>query len=168
MLLWYLYWIFVFAPFFPLTGGKNALFFVARAVLCVYLVSSFIALIERSYEISCKYEGFIRDFFFFSCAFLLWEMSCLLTKFYKWNRSTECCIGRTRFSILYYLLFDANVVWIKVQFVPMGWCRKEGQDTQDEVQRRNLRDELEDRERRHFSSKGQYIYKSKPMIYFTS
>ncbi|XP_057775177.1 uncharacterized protein LOC130994161 [Salvia miltiorrhiza] len=31
--------------------------------------------------------------------------------------------------------------------------RKEGQDTQDEVQRRNLRDELEDRERRHFSSK---------------
>ncbi|XP_057777691.1 uncharacterized protein LOC130996197 [Salvia miltiorrhiza] len=30
--------------------------------------------------------------------------------------------------------------------------RKEGQDTQDEVQRRNLRDELEDRERRHFSS----------------
>ncbi|KAK6149434.1 hypothetical protein DH2020_016959 [Rehmannia glutinosa] len=32
--------------------------------------------------------------------------------------------------------------------------RKEGQDTQDELQRRNLRDELEDRERRHFSSKG--------------
>lgn len=31
--------------------------------------------------------------------------------------------------------------------------RKEGQDTQDEVQKRNLRDELEDRERRHFSSK---------------
>ncbi|KAL1556151.1 protein CWC15 A-like [Salvia divinorum] len=31
--------------------------------------------------------------------------------------------------------------------------RKEGQDTQDEVQRRNLREELEDRERRHFSSK---------------
>ncbi|KAG6405234.1 hypothetical protein SASPL_132820 [Salvia splendens] len=31
--------------------------------------------------------------------------------------------------------------------------RKEGQDTQEEVQRRNLRDELEDRERRHFSSK---------------
>ncbi|KAL3614835.1 hypothetical protein CASFOL_040496 [Castilleja foliolosa] len=31
--------------------------------------------------------------------------------------------------------------------------RKEGQDTQDELQRRNLRDELEDRERRHFSSK---------------
>ncbi|KAE8098901.1 hypothetical protein FH972_016929 [Carpinus fangiana] len=31
--------------------------------------------------------------------------------------------------------------------------RKEGQDTQDELQKRNLRDELEDRERRHFSSK---------------
>ncbi|KAI0530527.1 hypothetical protein KFK09_000071 [Dendrobium nobile] len=31
--------------------------------------------------------------------------------------------------------------------------RKEGQDTQDEVQRRNLRQELEERERRHFSSK---------------
>ena len=32
--------------------------------------------------------------------------------------------------------------------------RKEGQDTQDELKRRNLRDELEDRERRHFSSKN--------------
>ncbi|CAA3005134.1 CWC15 homolog [Olea europaea subsp. europaea] len=31
--------------------------------------------------------------------------------------------------------------------------RKEGQDTQDELQRRNLRDELEERERRHFSLK---------------
>ncbi|XP_010324239.1 uncharacterized protein [Solanum lycopersicum] len=31
--------------------------------------------------------------------------------------------------------------------------RKEGQDTQDELHRRNLREELEDRERRHFSSK---------------
>ncbi|KAL2483687.1 Cwf15/Cwc15 cell cycle control family protein [Forsythia ovata] len=31
--------------------------------------------------------------------------------------------------------------------------RREGQDTQDEVQRRNLRDELGERERRHFSSK---------------
>lgn len=31
--------------------------------------------------------------------------------------------------------------------------RKEGQDTQDEVQKRNLREELEERERRHFSSK---------------
>ncbi|XP_010676070.2 uncharacterized protein LOC104891978 [Beta vulgaris subsp. vulgaris] len=31
--------------------------------------------------------------------------------------------------------------------------RRDGQDTQDEVQKRNLRDELEDRERRHFSSK---------------
>lgn len=32
--------------------------------------------------------------------------------------------------------------------------RREGQDTQDELKRRNLRDELEDRERRHFSSKN--------------
>lgn len=31
--------------------------------------------------------------------------------------------------------------------------RKEGQDTQDELHRRHLREELEDRERRHFSSK---------------
>ena len=31
--------------------------------------------------------------------------------------------------------------------------RKDGQDTQDELQKRNLREELEDRERRHFSSK---------------
>ncbi|WOL14276.1 hypothetical protein Cni_G23056 [Canna indica] len=31
--------------------------------------------------------------------------------------------------------------------------RKEGQDTQDELQKRNLREDLEERERRHFSSK---------------
>ncbi|XWS11390.1 hypothetical protein CRYUN_Cryun38cG0079800 [Craigia yunnanensis] len=31
--------------------------------------------------------------------------------------------------------------------------RKDGQDTQDELQKRNLRDELEEREQRHFSSK---------------
>uniref|UniRef100_A0A0D9WKV7 Cwf15/Cwc15 cell cycle control protein n=2 Tax=Leersia perrieri TaxID=77586 RepID=A0A0D9WKV7_9ORYZ len=31
--------------------------------------------------------------------------------------------------------------------------RKEGQNTQEEVQKRNLRDELEDRERKHYSSK---------------
>ncbi|XP_065862731.1 uncharacterized protein [Euphorbia lathyris] len=31
--------------------------------------------------------------------------------------------------------------------------RKEGQDTQEELHKRNLREELEDRERRHFSSK---------------
>ncbi|KAJ3672652.1 hypothetical protein LUZ60_007373 [Juncus effusus] len=31
--------------------------------------------------------------------------------------------------------------------------RREGQDTQDEVHKRNLRGELEDRERKHFSSK---------------
>lgn len=31
--------------------------------------------------------------------------------------------------------------------------RKEGQDTQDELHRRNLREELEEREQRHFSSK---------------
>ncbi|KAF5730451.1 hypothetical protein HS088_TW19G00040 [Tripterygium wilfordii] len=32
--------------------------------------------------------------------------------------------------------------------------RREGQDSHDEVQKRNLRDELEERERRHFSSKN--------------
>ncbi|KAM7252399.1 hypothetical protein ACFE04_024282 [Oxalis oulophora] len=32
--------------------------------------------------------------------------------------------------------------------------RREGQDTQEEVQKRSLRDELEERERRHFSSKN--------------
>ncbi|CAJ2628849.1 protein CWC15 homolog [Trifolium pratense] len=32
--------------------------------------------------------------------------------------------------------------------------RKDGQDTQDEIKRRNLRDELDERERRHFSSKN--------------
>ncbi|KAL7217724.1 hypothetical protein ACSBR2_011039 [Camellia fascicularis] len=31
--------------------------------------------------------------------------------------------------------------------------RKDGQDTKEELQKRNLRDELEERERRHFSSK---------------
>ncbi|CAN1334322.1 Spliceosome-associated protein CWC15 homolog [Linum perenne] len=31
--------------------------------------------------------------------------------------------------------------------------RREGQDTQDELEKRNLREELEERERRHFSSK---------------
>ncbi|OWM85894.1 protein CWC15 homolog [Punica granatum] len=34
--------------------------------------------------------------------------------------------------------------------------RREGQDTQDELQKRNLREELEERERRHFSSKDKY------------
>ncbi|XP_057449895.1 uncharacterized protein LOC130741110 [Lotus japonicus] len=32
--------------------------------------------------------------------------------------------------------------------------RRDGQDTHDELKRRNLRDELEERERRHFSSKN--------------
>lgn len=32
-------------------------------------------------------------------------------------------------------------------------CRKEGQQTQEELQKRNLRDELEERERKHYSSK---------------
>ncbi|KAH7574717.1 hypothetical protein JRO89_XS03G0334700 [Xanthoceras sorbifolium] len=39
------------------------------------------------------------------------------------------------------ILLDAQPMW------------KEGQDTLDELQKRNLRDELEERERRHFSSK---------------
>ncbi|CAI8609597.1 unnamed protein product [Vicia faba] len=34
--------------------------------------------------------------------------------------------------------------------------RKDGQDTQDELKRRNLRDELDERERRHFSSKNKF------------
>ncbi|KAK4782011.1 hypothetical protein SAY86_016113 [Trapa natans] len=34
--------------------------------------------------------------------------------------------------------------------------RKDGQDTQDELQKRNLREELEERQRRHFSSKDKY------------
>ncbi|CAN4097130.1 unnamed protein product [Withania somnifera] len=34
--------------------------------------------------------------------------------------------------------------------------RKEGQDTKDELQKRNLREELEDRERRHFSKDKGY------------
>ncbi|XP_076897597.1 uncharacterized protein LOC143550938 [Bidens hawaiensis] len=32
--------------------------------------------------------------------------------------------------------------------------RREGQDTQDELEKRDLKEELEERERRHFSSKG--------------
>ncbi|WOH02366.1 hypothetical protein DCAR_0521755 [Daucus carota subsp. sativus] len=36
--------------------------------------------------------------------------------------------------------------------------RKEGQDTQEELQKRNLRDELEERERRHFSSRGILLF----------
>lgn len=33
------------------------------------------------------------------------------------------------------------------------YCRREGQDTQDELERRDLKEELEERERKHFSSK---------------
>ncbi|XP_062003984.1 uncharacterized protein LOC133721398 [Rosa rugosa] len=36
--------------------------------------------------------------------------------------------------------------------------RKDGQDTEEELQKRNLHEELEDRERRHFSSKDKYSY----------
>jgi hypothetical protein len=32
-------------------------------------------------------------------------------------------------------------------------CRKDGQQTQEELQKRNLREELEERERKHYSSK---------------
>lgn len=41
--------------------------------------------------------------------------------------------------------------------------RKEGQDTKDELQKRNLRHELEERERRHFSSKDK-SYNGKTML----
>ncbi|XVF70933.1 hypothetical protein PTKIN_Ptkin11bG0201800 [Pterospermum kingtungense] len=42
--------------------------------------------------------------------------------------------------------------------------RKEGQDTHDELQKRNLREELEERERRHFSSKDKYNGKKENML----
>lgn len=42
--------------------------------------------------------------------------------------------------------------------------RKDGQDTQDELQKRNLRDELEERERRHFSSKDKAYGKGEVWI----
>ena len=38
-------------------------------------------------------------------------------------------------------------------FSCFGLGRREGQHTQEEVEKKNLRDELEERERRHFSSK---------------
>lgn len=41
--------------------------------------------------------------------------------------------------------------------------RKEGQDTKDELQKRNLRHELEERERRHFSSRDK-SYNGKTML----
>ena len=40
--------------------------------------------------------------------------------------------------------------------------RKEGQDTQDDLQKRNLREELDERERRHFSSKDKSYGKLYP------
>ncbi|KAF3786681.1 CWC15-like protein [Nymphaea thermarum] len=39
--------------------------------------------------------------------------------------------------------------------------RKEGQGTQDEIQKRNLREELEERERRHFSSKDKGFFEDR-------
>ncbi|KAM5578028.1 hypothetical protein ABKV19_008377 [Rosa sericea] len=36
--------------------------------------------------------------------------------------------------------------------------KKDGKDTQEEPQKRNLQEELEDHERRHFSSKDKYSY----------
>ncbi|CAN1193756.1 Spliceosome-associated protein CWC15 homolog [Linum perenne] len=41
--------------------------------------------------------------------------------------------------------------------------RREGQDTQDELEKRNLRKELEERERRHFSSKDK-SYSGNPFL----
>jgi protein CWC15 len=35
----------------------------------------------------------------------------------------------------------------------LNYCRKDGQDTTEDLRKRDLRDELEDRERHHFSSK---------------
>ena len=58
-------------------------------------------------------------------------------------------------------LIDVYVIYLS---------RKEGQDTQDELQRRNLREELEERERRHFTSKhksynGKNISLHHPIIF---
>ncbi|KAJ1692872.1 hypothetical protein LUZ63_009570 [Rhynchospora breviuscula] len=39
--------------------------------------------------------------------------------------------------------------------------RREGQDTKEEVQKRNLRDELEERERKHYSSKDKSHYEER-------
>lgn len=62
-----------------------------------------------------------------SC-FFLWELKFVAKK--------ECCHDGVHLSYQLFL-----------------WCRKEGQDTQEELQKRNLREELEERERRHFASK---------------
>lgn len=62
-----------------------------------------------------------------------------------------------------YMHASVSPSWQCVKFFWLLYApfRKEGQDTQDELQKRNLREELEDRERRHFSSKDKYIGKKK-------
>lgn len=50
-------------------------------------------------------------------------------------------------SVSLYMGFYTHVSY----FLLFG--RREGQHTQEELQKKNLRDELEERERRHFSSK---------------
>ena len=55
----------------------------------------------------------------------------------------------------------------------VNFCRKDGQDTTDDLRKRDLREELEDRERRHFSSKdrsyGEIItIPLKPYLFLTS
>ena len=52
-----------------------------------------------------------------------------------------------------------------VLILPMCCRRKDGQDTQDELKKRNLREELEERERAHFSSKDK-SYLGKHLNFF--
>jgi hypothetical protein len=50
---------------------------------------------------------------------------------------------------------SSSKLWRKWSFDHVCWnCfRKDGQDTTEDLRKRDLRDELEDRERHHFSSK---------------
>jgi hypothetical protein len=72
---------------------------------------------------------------------------------------------RFRYCTLHLWLYACKcfsfMTMCEVLLIVVCTFRKEGQDTQDELQKRNLREELEDRERRHFSSKDKYIGKKK-------
>jgi hypothetical protein len=46
-----------------------------------------------------------------------------------------------------------DVIIVEICIFVQHMSRKEGQHTQEELQKRNLRDELEERERKHYSSK---------------
>lgn len=68
------------------------------------------------------------------------------------NLTFECLVAGYAVLLMLPGLFSS--------LVPNNLClnlyRKDGQDTQDELKRRNLRDELDERERRHFSSKNKF------------